>query len=96
MRRITRAAALAGAGILLARAIVPRLKLHDRLMAGCEGMFQQMPDDFPPKRIMHGIDEVRANTERTLQILEDLEERERGDEAEALGDLTPTEALAAS
>jgi hypothetical protein len=89
MRRIATAATIAGVGVLLARAIVPKLKLHERLMARCERMFQEMPDDFPPKRIMRGIEEVRANTERTLQL---LEERER--EAEPPGEVSSTEVLA--
>jgi hypothetical protein len=48
-------------------------KLHDRLMARCEGMFERMPDTFPPKRMMRGIEEIRVNT---AQILERLEARE--------------------
>ncbi|HSD22868.1 MAG TPA: hypothetical protein VLB79_00935 [Solirubrobacterales bacterium] len=89
MRRIATAATLVGVGVLLARAIAPKLKLHERLMARCERMFQQMPEDFPPKRIERGIEEVRANTERTLQL---LEQRER--EAEAPGEVSATEMLA--
>ena len=54
MRRIVTAAALTGVGVLVARAVIPKLKLHERGMAGCERMFQQMPEDLPPKRIMRG------------------------------------------
>ena len=89
MKRIATAAALTGVGVLAARAIVPKLKLHERLMARCERMFQQMPDDFPPKRIMRGVEEIRANTKRTLEI---LQERETG-EAEPLGEIASTEAV---
>ena len=58
MRRILIVGALAGVGFLIVRAIAP--KLRDRLMARCEAMFEQMPDDFPPKRMMRGIEEVRV------------------------------------
>ena len=61
MRRIAIAAALTGAGVLL----------HQRMLAGCERMFQQMPDDFAPRRMMRGIEEIRANTARTLELLEE-------------------------
>jgi hypothetical protein len=36
-------------------------------------MFERMPDTFPPKRMMRGIEEIRVNT---TQILERLEARE--------------------
>ena len=65
MRRIVTAAALTGVGVLVARAVIPKLKLHERGMAGCERMFEQMPEDFPPKRMMRGIEEIRAHTART-------------------------------
>ena len=39
-------------------------------MARCERMFEQMPDDFPPKRVMRGIEEIRVNTARTFELLE--------------------------
>jgi hypothetical protein len=71
MKRIATAAALTGVGVLVARAIVPKLKMHERLVARCERMFRQMPEDFPPKRILHGIEEIRANTARTLELLEE-------------------------
>ena len=73
MRRMARAAAFTGAGVLVVRAIVPKLKLHERAMAACEGMFKQMPEDFPPKRMMRGIEEIRANSARTLELLEERE-----------------------
>jgi len=75
--------------VLVARALVPKLKLHERGMAGCERMFQQMPEDFPPKRMMRGIEEIRANTARTLEL---LEERQREGEAEPSGEISSTEA----
>lgn len=68
MRRFVIFGVLVGLGILATRARVPRL--HERLMARCEGMFDRMPDSFPPKRMLGGIDEIRANTARILELLE--------------------------
>jgi hypothetical protein len=45
--------------------------LGKRAMTKCEEMFDRMPEDFPPKRMMHAIDEVR---DQNLRILRDLEE----------------------
>ncbi|HEU4980015.1 MAG TPA: hypothetical protein VFT14_02290 [Solirubrobacterales bacterium] len=92
MRRIAAAAALTGVGVLVARAVVPKLKLHERLMTRCERMFQQMPEDFPPKRIMRGIEEIRADTRRTVELLEE-QERERAGEAGPPGEVSSTEAV---
>ena len=69
MRRLAIAAALIGGGAVVVRALAP--KLHARMLAACKGMFEQMPDDFPPKRMMAGIEEIRANTARALQLLEE-------------------------
>jgi hypothetical protein len=85
MRRIAIGAAVIGIGMLAARALSP--KLHARLLAACERMFEQMPEEFPPKRIMRGIEEIRADTARTLELLEAREqerEAEPLDEAAAL------------
>jgi hypothetical protein len=79
MRRIAIGAAVIGIGVLVARALAP--KLHARLMAACESMFEQMPDHFPPKRMMRGIEEIRADTARTLAL---LEERKQERDAEPL------------
>src|SRR5215207_9584607 len=79
MRRRLIGVAFAGVSALTARALAPRL--HARLMAGCERMFEQMPDDFPPKRMMRGVEETRANSARTLAL---LEAHERAREAETL------------
>ena len=71
MRQIATRAAQIGVGVLAARALAPRL--HERMMAACERMFEQTPDNFPPKRMMRGIEEIRSNTERTVAILEERE-----------------------
>lgn len=68
MRRIAIVGAFVGLGILVVRARVP--KLHERLMARCEGMFERMPDTFPPKRAVRGVEEIRVNTARILELVE--------------------------
>ena len=73
--------ALAGAGALALRALAPRL--HGRLLAACEHMFDEAPDSFPPKRMLRGIDEIRVNTARTLEL---LEEREHASQPEPVAD----------
>ena len=55
-----------GVLVVLAR----RAKLHDRVMAHCEAMFERLPDTFPPKRMMRGVEEIRVKTARILELLE--------------------------
>lgn len=69
MRRLVIGGTLTGVVVLAARVLAP--KLHTRMMAACERMFEQMPADFPPKRVMRGIEELQATTARTLQLLEE-------------------------
>ena len=70
MRRMVAAAGFAGAGVLVARAVVRKVNPHERLAAACERMLEEMPDDFPPKQLMRSVEEIRANTARTLELLE--------------------------
>lgn len=91
MKRIATAAALTGVGVLVARAIATKLKLHERLMARCERMFQEMPEDLPPKRIMRGIEEIRADTARTLELLEGR--RSAGEAEPPRGEVSSPEAV---
>ena len=72
MRRIVIGAGLIGVGVLILRRLGP--KLGERWRAGFGRMFEQMPDDFPPKRMMQSIEQIR---EKTVRILELLEERKR-------------------
>jgi hypothetical protein len=60
--------AIVGVGVLVVR--TRGIKLHERLMAGCERMFERMPDTFPPKQALRGIDEIRSNTARIADVLE--------------------------
>lgn len=75
MRRLALGATFAGIGVLVARAAAP--KLHARLMAACERMFEEMPETFPPKRMLRGIEEISATSARTLELLERPEVLER-------------------
>ena len=86
MRRIAIGTGLIAAVVVIARALGP--KLHERAMAGCERMFEQMPDDMPPKRMMRGIEEIRANTARTLELLSERKQAE----SEPLGAVSSPEA----
>jgi len=79
--RIATRLALAGAGVLALRALAP--KLHMRMLAACERVFDEAPDNFPPKRMLRGIEETRANSVRTLEL---LEEREHAREPEAVAE----------
>ena len=72
MRRIVIFGALAGAGVVAVRR---RIKVRERLIAHCEGMFERMPDTFPPRAMMRGIEETRANTARILELLGGGEEQ---------------------
>jgi hypothetical protein len=76
MRRLVISAAVIGGVVVAARVLAP--KLHSRMLAACQGMFEHTPEDFPPKRMMGGIEKVRANTTRILEL---LEERTETDEA---------------
>ena len=76
MRRILIAGALVGVVAVVVRKLGP--KMPERLMAKCEWMMDRMPESFPPKRAMRGIEEARANTARILALLE--EEHEGADE----------------
>ena len=78
MRRIAIGVALVGAGLLVGRRVAP--SLHHRVMAGCERMFEQMPDDFPPKRMMRSLEEIQANTTRAVELLEERQSAAGGPE----------------
>lgn len=67
MRRMAIAAAVGGVGVWAARALAP--ELHQRFATRCKRMLEQMPDDFPPKRTMRSIEEIRRNTALILETL---------------------------
>jgi hypothetical protein len=78
MRRLVAGAAVLGGVVVAARTLGP--KLHSTMLAKCQGMVEHAPEDFPPKRILGGIEEIRANTTRILEL---LEERPHAEEAES-------------
>lgn len=45
--------------------------LGERAMSKCEEMFDRMPEDFPPKRMMRGIEEIREQNSRLLRHFEE-------------------------
>jgi len=47
--------------------------MEQRAMHKCEAMFDRMPADFPPKRMLRGIEQIR---EQNTQILHQLQEEE--------------------
>lgn len=58
-----------GAGILiLVRRFGPAL--GQRMMRKCEEMFDRMPEDFPPKRMMRRIDDIREQNAEILRRAE--------------------------
>ncbi len=63
--------AIAGAVLVTALFVLRRLgpQLGGRAMRKCEEMFDRMPDEFPPKRMMRGIDEVRGQNVEILRLL---------------------------
>jgi hypothetical protein len=69
LRRIVIGATLAGAGVLILRGLKP--KLDERFRTACGRMFERMPDDFPPKRMMQSIEQIRQKTARILELLEE-------------------------
>jgi hypothetical protein len=69
MRRLVISVAVIGGVVVPARVLAP--KLHARMLATCKGMFEHMPEDSPPKRMMGGIEEIRSNTTRILELLDE-------------------------
>ena len=73
MKKLFVGAALVGGGVYAVRRFGPAL--GEFAMRHCEQMFEQMPDDFPPKRMMRGIEEIREQNTRILHQLEEQEHR---------------------
>ena len=73
MKKVVIGAVLVGGGAYGIRRFAP--KFGEWCMAHCEQMFEQMPDEFPPKRMMRGIDEIREQNTRILQELGKQEHR---------------------
>lgn len=69
MRKIIIGAAAVVAVFAVLRRFGPAL--GKRAMRKCEEMFDRMPEEFPPKRMMRGIEEMREQNARILRHLEE-------------------------
>lgn len=61
--KLFKIAAVAGLGLVALRLIGPKLSEH------LDRMFDEAPDDFPPKWMYVNISAIRENTERILEAL---------------------------
>ena len=64
---------IGGAAVLMRR---HGPQMGERFVEHCEHMFDEMPDSFPPKRMMSSLDAIREQNERTLALLERLAAKE--------------------
>jgi hypothetical protein len=71
MKKVLIGAAVLAAALAALRHFGPAL--GERAMRKCEQMFDRMPEDFPPKRMQRGIEQIR---EQNTQILRRLEQEE--------------------
>ena len=64
---------IGGAGLVFAVVALSRFGpgLREVAMRKCEEMFDRMLDDFPPKRMMRGIEDEREQNSRILRRLEE-------------------------
>ena len=66
--RIVLTLAVIGGMILLARRFGPELRA--RCITACDRMIGEMPDSFPPKRIMSDLEALRTQGKRMIELLE--------------------------
>lgn len=71
MRRMIIGAAVFAGALAALRWLGPRL--GERVMDKCEQMFNRMPEEFPPKRMMRSIEEIREQNTRILRRLHEPE-----------------------
>jgi hypothetical protein len=69
MKKLVISTVVLAVAVLALRRFGPAL--GQKAMKKCEEMFDHMPEDFPPKRMIRGIDEIR---EQSARIVHDLEE----------------------
>ena len=72
MRRFIIGTVLAAAIVLLMRKMVGGAApvMRERCAEACERMLANMPESFPPNRMMADLDELKEQTSRILDILE--------------------------
>lgn len=61
--KLLKIASVLGGGLLIMRVAGPKLA------SGMDRMFENAPDDFPPKWMYLNITAIRENTERILEAL---------------------------
>jgi hypothetical protein len=71
MKKVLIGAAVFAAALAALRRFGPALE--ERAMRKCEQMFDRMPADFPPKRMLRGIEQIQ---EQNTHILRRLQEQE--------------------
>jgi hypothetical protein len=71
MKKVIIGGVVLGAALAALRQFGPTLR--ERAMDKCERMFDRMPQDFPPKRLLRGIEEIREQNTRILHHLEEQE-----------------------
>ena len=67
-RQVIVGVGLAGTGVAVA--LVLRPKALVLFSEACERMLDQMPDDFPPKRMMGNVEQLRESNARILELLD--------------------------
>jgi hypothetical protein len=75
MKKIIIGTVTVAAALAVLRRVAP--VLGARAMRRCEAMVDHMPETFPPKRMMHSIEEIRQQNTRILRQLEDHPEQAR-------------------
>lgn len=72
MKKVIIGAAIVAVVVVAGRRFGPAL--GERAMRKCAQMFERMPEDFPPKRAMHSLEEI---SQQNTRILSRLEQQER-------------------
>ena len=73
MRRFIIFVVLAAGMFLAMRKLAERAgpAMHERCSGMCDRMLANMPESFPPNRMMADLDSLKEKTERILEVLEE-------------------------
>jgi hypothetical protein len=69
LKKMMIGAAVLVSGLAALRRFGPALSM--RAMRKCHEMFNRMPEEFPPKRMMRSIEEIREQNSRILRHVEE-------------------------
>jgi hypothetical protein len=69
MKKAIIAGAVLVAGVAALRRFGPALRAW--AMRECEGMFDKMPEEFPLKRMMRSVEDIRGQNQQILQVLDE-------------------------